>query len=116
MNITLGRPPSHHSPSPVIHHPHRTITFRPTAAIAPDLGCADLFPTRPPPRGCVLADDHTTGRRISANAILDDETDHLKKTTISPPLVFAARFIDPPLTVSVQSGFGNVAQIHRHAL
>lgn len=42
-----------------------------------------------------------TGSEVSPNAILLDETDHLKKGVVSPFLVPDATFIDPALTVSV---------------
>ena len=42
-----------------------------------------------------------TGSEVSPNAILLDETDHLKKGVISPHLVPDAAFIDPLLTLSV---------------
>jgi alcohol dehydrogenase class IV len=42
-----------------------------------------------------------TGSEVSPNAILLDESDHLKKGAVSPHLVPDAAFIDPLLTVSV---------------
>ncbi len=55
-------------------------------------------------RGCHLVCVPTTsgtGSEVSPNAILLDETDHLKKGVVSPFLVPDATFIDPALTLSV---------------
>ncbi len=42
-----------------------------------------------------------TGSEVSPNALLLDETDHLKKGVISPHLLPDAAYVDPLLTVSV---------------
>jgi len=55
---------------------------------------------RPLPLVC-LPTTAGTGSEVSPNAILYDETDHLKKAVISPHLVPDAVFVDPQLTLSV---------------
>ena len=57
-----------------------------------------------PPRSLSLVCLPTTagtGSEVSPNAILYDESEHLKKAVISPHLVPDAAFIDPQLTVTV---------------
>jgi alcohol dehydrogenase class IV len=60
-----------------------------------------------PPRSLALVCLPTTagtGSEVSPNAILYDESEHLKKAVISPHLVPDAAFIDPQLTVTVPPG------------
>lgn len=59
-----------------------------------------LLASRTLPLAC-LPTTAGTGSEVSPNAILYDESDHLKKAVISPHLVPDAVFIDPELTVSV---------------
>jgi alcohol dehydrogenase class IV len=57
-----------------------------------------------------------TGSEVSPNAILLDESEHLKKAVVSPHLVPDATFVDPVLTVSmppaVTAGTGLDALTH----